>query len=75
MRDIAEAMAAGLELPILALSEADAPAYFGRLSTYARLSMQASNTWTRERLDWQPTGPGLVADFRAIHDLPAASAA
>ena len=33
------------------------------LAMFATLDMPASSTITRQRLGWQPTGPGLIADL------------
>ena len=66
MRDIAEALAAGLGLPAVSLPDAEVPAYFGWLSVFAGLDMRASADWTREQLGWTPIGPGLIADLRAM---------
>ena len=74
MSDIAEAVAAGLGLPTLSLSTEDAPAYFGWMSIFAGLGMQASSDWTREQLDWNPTGPGLIEDLQAMHYSKSAAA-
>jgi len=74
MRRIAEIVAAGLDLPTVSLSAADAPAHFGWLSIFAGLDMLASSAWTREQLDWEPTGPKLIADLEAMdYSMPAAA--
>jgi hypothetical protein len=31
------------------------------------MDMPASSAWTREKLDWHPTGPTLIADLRAMN--------
>lgn len=36
--------------------------------------MTASSAWTRQRLGWEPTGPELIADLKAM-DYGAAEAA
>ncbi|CAN5288788.1 hypothetical protein BH10PSE15_BH10PSE15_03860 [soil metagenome] len=33
---------------------------------FVGLDMPASSAWTRDRLGWHPTGPGLIADLRAM---------
>jgi hypothetical protein len=30
---------------------------------FAMLDMPALSEWTRERLGWEPTGPGLIEDL------------
>jgi len=66
VRDIAEVVAAGLGLPVVSLSADQAPAHFGWLAMFAGLDLPASSAWTREVLGWQPTGPGLIEDLKAM---------
>ncbi len=63
MREIAEVIGRGLNLPAVSLSAEEAPAHFGWLAPFAGLDMPASSAWTREALGWRPTGPGLIADL------------
>jgi nucleoside-diphosphate-sugar epimerase len=63
MRDIAEAIGRGLKVPVVSLSPEEAPAHFGWLTMFAGLDMPASSAQTREKLGWNPTGPGLIADL------------
>jgi nucleoside-diphosphate-sugar epimerase len=74
-REIAEAISAGLDLPLVALSPAEAEANFGWLAMFIGRNGAASNDWTRARLDWAPKGPGLIADLQAMDygPLPAAT--
>jgi nucleoside-diphosphate-sugar epimerase len=37
--------------------------HFGWLGAFAGLDLQASSAQTRERLGWNPTGPGLISDL------------
>ena len=62
----AEALGEGLKVPVVSLSPEDAPAHFGWLAIFAGLDMAASSEWTRKALGWTPTGPGLIADLRAM---------
>ncbi len=66
-RAIAEAIGQGLGLPTRSIPEADAAEHFGFLAGFLGLDSPASSELTRERLDWQPTGPGLLADLAAGH--------
>lgn len=68
MRDIAEAIGEALRLPVASLPAEQAQGHFGWLAAFVGLDMPASSAWTRERLGWRPTGPGLVADLRAMRD-------
>ena len=66
MRDIAEVIGRGLNVPVVALSPAKAAAQFGRLARFAAADMSASNAKTQERLGWRPTGPKLIADLEQM---------
>ena len=33
---------------------------------FVGMDMPASSAWTRERLGWRPTGPGLIADLERM---------
>ncbi|WP_421414670.1 SDR family oxidoreductase [Agrobacterium tumefaciens] len=59
-RDIAEAIGEKLGLPV----EPRAADHFGGLAGFVGEDILASNARTRQVLDWQPTGPGLIADIR-----------
>lgn len=73
-RSIAEVVAGGLGLPLVSLSEAEAPAHFGWFAMFAALDMAASSAWTRAQLGWEPTGPGLIADLKAMdYSVPPAA--
>lgn len=62
-RDIAETIGRGLKLPVVSLSPEEAVVHFGWLGMFAGQDMAASSALTRERLEWQPGGPGLLADL------------
>jgi len=66
-REIAEAIARGLKVPVVALSEDELAAHFGWLAMFAGLDLSASSVQTRKRLEWRPTGPGLIADLEQMH--------
>lgn len=70
-RKIAEAVAAGLDLPLVSLSTAEAEAHFCWLAMFIGRNGAASNDWTRARLGWEPKGPGLIADLQAMDYRPA----
>lgn len=65
VRDIAEVVGAGLNLPVISLTPEEAPAHFGWLAMFAGLDLPASSAMTREMLGWQPTGPGMIEDLKA----------
>ena len=63
LKEIAEALGQRLSLPVVSISPEEAPAHFGFLGSFMTLDSPTSNTKTRERLGWEPAGPGLVADL------------
>ena len=63
MREIAEVIGKGLNVPAVSLTEEEAQAHFGWLAMFAGVDMPASSALTRQRLGWNPTGPGLIADL------------
>ena len=65
-RAIAEAIGNGAGLPVRAVLRDEAERYFGWMVPFAGLDMIASNTWTRARLGWEPTGPDLLTDLAAF---------
>ena len=66
VRAIAEAIGAGLGLPVRSLAADEVAAHFGWLGQFADMDLLASGAWTRERLGWVPTGPSLLEDLRAM---------
>jgi nucleoside-diphosphate-sugar epimerase len=67
VREIVEVIGRGLEVPVTTVSGDAAAAHFGWLAMFAGLDLPASSAQTRERLEWQPTGPGLIADLEQMH--------
>lgn len=63
MLAIAEAIGAGLGIPVASLAADAAQAHFGWMAPFATLDMPASGAATRERLGWVPTGPTLIEDL------------
>jgi len=75
VRDIAEVVGAGLNLPVVSLTPEEAPAHFGWLAMFAGLDLPASSAKTRELLGWQPSGPGLIEDLKRMDYSRVASVA
>jgi len=71
MRDIAEVIGRGLKVPVISVSQEEAPAHFGWLAAFAGRDEPASSALTQEQLRWRPTGPGLIADLEQMRDLEA----
>ncbi len=71
LRDVAGAIGVRLGLPVVSLAPNEAAGYFGWMASLAAADLPASGAWTRERLGWQPSGPGLLADLAKLEILPA----
>ena len=75
VRDIAAVIGEGLGLPVRSLSPDEAAAHFGWLAMFAGMDLPASAAWTRAELGWEPTGPDMLTDLRAMdYSAPAVSA-
>ncbi len=66
MMTIAEALGRGLKVPVVSIKPEDSQAQFGWLSMFAGHNMPSSSSITRQKLNWKPTGPGLIADLDAM---------
>ena len=63
MKAIAEAIGRGLKVPVVSIKPEEAEAQFGWLSRFAGHDMPSSSAITQKKLNWKPTGPGLIADL------------
>lgn len=63
VREIAEVVGKGLGVPVRSLTVDEASVHFGWLGPFARFDMPASSAQTRDRLGWEPAGPGLIEDL------------
>jgi nucleoside-diphosphate-sugar epimerase len=66
MRAIAEVIGRRLGVPVKSISQEEAGAHFGWLGAFADRDAPASSAQTRQRLGWQPTGPGLIVDLEGL---------
>lgn len=64
LRDIAEAIGAGLKMPVESITPEEAPEYFGYIAHLVTADLAASSLLTRQQLGWDPTGPDLLTDLR-----------
>jgi nucleoside-diphosphate-sugar epimerase len=69
VREIAEVIGRRLKLPVVAKTLAEAAEHFGGFAVFVGLDGPASSALTRERLEWRPVGPGLIADLERAHNL------
>ncbi len=66
IREIAAVIGRGMKIPVVSLTPEEATAHFGWLAMFADMDLAASGTRTQARLNWHPTGPGLLADLEAM---------
>ena len=66
MRDIAQTIGRRLNLPVKSIPAEEAQAFFGWMAMFAGLDMPASSALTRQKLNWTPTGSGLIADLERL---------
>ena len=65
-REMAEAIGQGLKIPVVSLSPQEAAAHVGWLAMFAGADLAASSEKTRKNLDWNPTGPGMLAGLQQM---------
>ena len=63
MKAVAEALGRGLKVPVVSIKPEEAEAHFGWLARFAVHDMPSSSAITQKKLNWKPTGPGLIADL------------
>lgn len=74
LREIATAIARGLNVPLRSLSLEEAHEHFGWLAHLVAADVPASSRLTREWLGWIPNGPRLIADLESARYVePAAT--
>jgi nucleoside-diphosphate-sugar epimerase len=71
VRDIAEAIGRGLNVPVVSLAPEEAANHFGWFAAFVGRDVPASSAHTREKLGWNPTGPGLISDLENMRYFPA----
>jgi nucleoside-diphosphate-sugar epimerase len=69
-RAICDALAPRLKLPVRSITLEEVADYFGPFAMFANLDLPASSEQTRKRLNWQPTGPGMIADLEQFVPAP-----
>jgi nucleoside-diphosphate-sugar epimerase len=69
VREIAEAIGRGLQLPTVSVSAERAGEHFGALGMFAELDLVASSALTQKWLDWRPTQTGLMNDLEHARDF------
>ncbi len=66
LREIAEAIGRGLNVPVVSKSPEEAAEHFGFLGHFVAIDGPASSALTQEWLGWRPTRRGLIADLDAM---------
>jgi nucleoside-diphosphate-sugar epimerase len=61
--DIAGAIGRGLKVPVVSIAPERAAGHFGWLGHFVGWDIAASSAQTREKLGWNPAGPGLLTDL------------
>jgi len=64
--DVAETIGRGLNVKVVSLTPEEAPAHFGWWARLAGGDLTGSSAITRQKLGWNPTGPGLLADLQQM---------
>ena len=63
LKSIAEAFGRGFKIPVINIEPEEAQSHFGAFGPFVMLDMPSSSAITRQKLNWTPTGPGLIADL------------
>jgi nucleoside-diphosphate-sugar epimerase len=63
MKAIVESHGRGLKVPVVSIKPEETEAHFGWLALFAGHDMPASSAITRQKLNWTPTGAGLITDL------------
>ena len=66
MKAVAEALGRGLKIPVISITPEQTEAHFGWLAHFMGHDLKASSAITRRKLNWTPSGPGLIADLDAM---------
>jgi len=65
-KQIAEAIALGLNVPLQSIDSESANSHFSWLAPFMSSDMSASSTITQKLLEWSPTGPDLISDLQQM---------
>jgi nucleoside-diphosphate-sugar epimerase len=65
-KDAAECIGRGLNVSVVSITPEEAAAHFGWWARLASGDLTGSSAITRQKLDWNPTGPGLLVDMQQM---------
>jgi nucleoside-diphosphate-sugar epimerase len=71
VRDIAEVIGRGLNVPVVSLTPEEAAGHFGWLAAFVGRDAPASSAQTRHTLGWSPMGPSIISDLENMRYFPA----
>jgi hypothetical protein len=66
-RTIAEVIGRHLDVPVVSIAPEEAGEHFAWMGVFWAINAPASSAFTRERLGWEPTRPGLIEDLEQGH--------
>lgn len=69
VREIAEVIGRSLKVPVASKSSEEAGAHFGFLGMLMGINLTGSSVQTREKLGWNPMGPGFIADLERSNNF------
>ncbi|MFF4302454.1 SDR family oxidoreductase [Streptomyces sp. NPDC001601] len=67
LRAITEVIGRRLDVPVVSLAREEAAGHFGWMAAFVGNDNPTSGAATRERYDWRPAQPGLLADLDQDH--------
>lgn len=67
LRGITEVIGRRLDVPVVSLAREEAAGHFGWMAAFVGNDNPTSGAATRERYDWRPAQPGLLADLDQDH--------
>jgi nucleoside-diphosphate-sugar epimerase len=69
LRDIAEAVARRIDVPVRSIAPEEAAEHFGWLARFVAADVPASSALTQQWLGWHPDQPGLISDLDRGREL------
>jgi nucleoside-diphosphate-sugar epimerase len=67
LKDIAEAIGRGLNVPVTSISPEQAQEHFGFFGFFVGRDSPASSAQTKQKLGWNPTGPDMLTDLKNMN--------
>jgi nucleoside-diphosphate-sugar epimerase len=71
VRDMAEVIGRGLNVPVVSMSPKEAMEHFGWMAAFVASDLPASSAKTQKELGWHPTERGLIPDLEQMNYLEA----